>query len=70
MARVRLIEKDGVTDKVVLRTYESIEKQRGRVTNFFKAVAHRPEILRTIGPLMGAVMGTGELDHKLKEKMP
>lgn len=69
MARVPLLEKDQVSDKVALRAYESMEQKRGKVTNIYKALAYKPEIIRTIGPFVASVQASYEVDARLKEKI-
>lgn len=69
MARVSMIEKEGASEPV-LRVYEGLEKNRGAIHNFYKVLAHKPQILRNLGPFMEAVHGPeGIVDVKLKEKI-
>lgn len=69
MARVALIEKEEASEAVA-RVYESLEKERGLVYNFYKVLAHKPQILRNLGPFMEAVHGPkGVVDVRLKERI-
>jgi alkylhydroperoxidase family enzyme len=47
--------------------FEVFLKERGKVPNMFRTVAHRPEILKTMTAHFRAVMTTGTLERKLKE---
>lgn len=47
--------------------FESLEKARGRVPNLFRVAAHRPPITEALQKLLGAVMGPGTVDVRLKE---
>ncbi|MDA2919112.1 carboxymuconolactone decarboxylase family protein [Desulfobacterota bacterium AH_259_B03_O07] len=69
MARVKYIEEDQVNDPKVKEAYERMIKKRGKVTNIYKAFAHKPSILATIGPFVAAVQQPDELDAKLKERI-
>lgn len=69
MARVKYIEEDEVKDPRVKESYERMRKKRGKVTNIYKVLAHKPSIISTIGPFVAAVQEPDELDPKLKEKV-
>jgi len=69
MARVRYIEEEEVKDPKVKEAYERMRKKRGKVTNIYKAFAHKPSILATIGPFVAAVQQPDELEAKLKERI-
>jgi uncharacterized peroxidase-related enzyme len=43
-----------------------LERKTGP-SNFFEAMAHKPDVLATFPKLYGAIMGPGSLDRRLKE---
>ena len=45
----------------------AIEKKAGRVTNFVRTIAHRPEVLKALLPLYSAITGRGTVDARIKE---
>lgn len=47
--------------------YDKFLRDRGNVPYFFRTVAHRPEIMRTMFEHMNAVLHTGTLPTRLKE---
>ena len=47
--------------------FEQFMRERGRVPNLFRVVAHRPTIGRTLAEHMRAVMGPGTVDVRVKE---
>ena len=63
---IRPVEKDQAPD-TVKRIYEALEQNLGRVPNFFKMLAHKPDVLRTFNQLYSAVWAEGALSAKLKE---
>lgn len=63
---ISLVEKDEAPD-VVRRIYEGIEKRLGMVSNFFKVLAHMPDVLRAFNQLDGAIWADGALSPKLKD---
>lgn len=69
MARVKYVEEDEVKDPKVKEAYERMRVKRGKVTNIYKALAHMPSIVSTIGPFVAAVQAPQELDPKLKERI-
>jgi uncharacterized peroxidase-related enzyme len=69
MARVKYIEEESTDNPVVKESFERMRKKRGKVTNIYKALAHKPSILGTIGPFVAAVQLPDELDAKLKERI-
>lgn len=69
MARVKYIEEETTDNPVVKEAFERMRKKRGKVTNIYKALAHKPSILNTIGPFVAAVQQPDELDPKLKERI-
>jgi 8-oxo-dGTP diphosphatase len=40
---------------------------KGGVSNFFRTMANRPEVLKAFVPLYGAIMGRGSVDRRVKE---
>jgi alkylhydroperoxidase family enzyme len=47
--------------------FDQLERERGKVPNMFRTVAHRPEILRTLVAHWRAALNTGTVPLKLKE---
>lgn len=66
MGRVKLLEKEGISEEVRL-IYEEIEKTFGRVPNIFKTYAHFPPLLKANWEKVKAVMMGGSLRRELKE---
>ncbi|MEW6583035.1 MAG: carboxymuconolactone decarboxylase family protein [Actinomycetota bacterium] len=69
MARVRYIEAEATDDPVVREAFERMRRKRGKVTNIYRAMAHKPAILDAMGPFVAAVQAPDELDAKLKERI-
>ena len=69
MARVTYIEEEQTHDPAVRDAFERMRLKRGKVTNIYKAMAHKPAIVSTIGPFVAAVQQPDELDPKLKERI-
>jgi uncharacterized peroxidase-related enzyme len=69
MARVSYIEEETTDDEVVRAAFERMRTKRGKVTNIYKALAHKPAIVNAIGPFVAAVQQPDELDPKLKERI-
>jgi len=44
-----------------------LENKWGRAIHFFRAMANRPEVLKSFVPLYGAIMGPGPVDRRIKE---
>lgn len=44
-----------------------LEAKSKKSSPFFRAMAHRPEVLRTFVPLYGAITGPGAVDRRTKE---
>ena len=61
MARVKYIEEETTDNPVIKESFERMRKKRGKVTNIYKALAHKPSILSTIGPFVAAVQQPEEL---------
>jgi alkylhydroperoxidase family enzyme len=64
--RISLVEQDQAPD-VVRKIYEGLEKSFGRVPNFFKVLANKPDVLRAFHQLDGAIWADGALSSKLKD---
>ena len=69
MARVKYVEETDAMDPKVQESFERMRKKRGKVTNIYKAMAHVPSIVSTIGPFVAAVQEPHEIDAKLKERI-
>jgi len=54
-------------DPETAAVYDSVLKERGKVPNMFRTVAHRPQILRTLVAHWRAVLHSGTVPLKLKE---
>jgi alkylhydroperoxidase family enzyme len=60
------LEKQQVSGSAVA-VYEGLEKQHGKVINFFKVLAYKPEILRTFLEFYQEVWREGKLPAVTKE---
>ena len=60
------LEKQQVSGSAVA-VYEGLEKQRGKVINFFKMLAYKPEILKTFLEFYQEVWREGKLPAVTKE---
>ena len=69
MARIRYIEEDSTDNPIIKEAYGRMIEKRGKVTNIYKALAHKPNILKTIGPFVASVQQPDEIDAKLKERI-
>ena len=69
MARINYIDESQTSNPEILEAFDRMIKKRGKLTNIYKALAHKPEILKTIGPFVAAVQKPDELDPKLKERI-
>ncbi len=47
--------------------YESMQKNLGKVPNFFASMAHRPNVLKHFVPFYSAVVGEGAVEPRYKE---
>jgi uncharacterized peroxidase-related enzyme len=45
----------------------ALEAKSKKPSPFFRAMAHRPEVLKNFVPLYGAIMGPGAVDRRIKE---
>ncbi len=50
MARVSYVEVNTTKNPDIIEVFERMIQKRGKVTNLYKALAHKPDILKTIGP--------------------
>ena len=66
MPRLSKVSPDRADPKA-REAFEAFIKERGRVPNMFRTVAHRPEIMATMTDHYMKVMTTGDLSRKLKE---
>jgi uncharacterized peroxidase-related enzyme len=48
-------------------TLASLEAKSKQPSPFFRAMAHRPEVLKNFPPFYGAIMGPGTVDRRIKE---
>ncbi len=64
--RIAPLEKDEA-DEGVRQVYQAIESKVGRVGNFYKMLAHKPEVLRTFRQFYDAIWAPGALSPRLKE---
>ena len=69
MARINYIDESQTSNPEILEAFDRMIKKRGKLTNIYKTLAHKPEILKTIGPFVAAVQKPDELDPKLKERI-
>lgn len=53
--------------QIVRDIFEALRKSQGKVSNNRRAIAHNPDVLRAIGPLLGAVAKQNALPNRLKE---
>jgi alkylhydroperoxidase family enzyme len=60
------VEKDKAAESI-RPIYEKLEQKTGRVLNFFKFLAHKPDVLRTFLDFYQAVWAPGALSPKIKE---
>ena len=63
---INLIEKESAPDPV-RRVYEGLEHAGRPVGNFYKVLAHKPDVLRSFLQLFNGVMAEGAVPLKLKE---
>ena len=48
-------------------TLAGLEAKAKQPNRFFRAMAHRPEVLKNFPPLYGAIMGPGSVERRVKE---
>ncbi len=68
MALIPSLEKNQV-EKIIEEIYEKFEKETGKVPEWIKVMAHRPEILKEFTELFKTVMGEGKVELLLKWKI-
>jgi uncharacterized peroxidase-related enzyme len=51
----------------VREVFDKIAERAGKMPNFFAAMAHRPDVLKTFLPLYRAIVNQGTVDAKYKE---
>ena len=60
------VEKDKAAESI-RPIYENMEQKTGKVINFFKFMANKPDIIRTFLEFYKAVWAPGALSPKIKE---
>jgi len=68
MALISKLEKNQ-TEEIAKEVYEKFEKETGKVPEWVKVMAHRPEILKEFVELFKAIMGKGTIEPLLKWKV-
>ena len=68
MALISSLEKDQINE-IAKEIYERFEKETGKVPEWAKVMAHRPEILKEFVELFKAIMGPGTIEPLLKWKI-
>jgi uncharacterized peroxidase-related enzyme len=68
MAIISSLEKRQVR-KAAKEVYENFEKELGKVPEWVKVMAHRPEIVKEFTELFKVIMGKGEIKSDLKWKI-
>jgi len=68
MALISSLEKNQVNE-IAKEVYERFEKETGKVPEWAKVMAHRPEILKEFVELFKAIMGPGTIEPLLKWKI-
>lgn len=68
MALLPSLEKNEV-EEIAKEIYEEFEKETGKVPEWVKVMAHRPEILKEFVELFKAIMGKGTIEPLLKWKI-
>jgi len=68
MALISSLEKDQVND-IAKAVYEQFEEKMGKVPEWVKVMAHRPEILKEFVELFKTIMGEGTIPQELKWKI-
>ena len=64
--KIAPLEKNQVAE-AAKRIYDALEKKLGRVINFFKVLAHKPNILGPFVEFYNQVWAPGALSPKIKE---
>jgi len=68
MALLPSLEKNEV-EEIAREVYKKFEKETGKVPEWVKVMAHRPEILKEFVELFKAIMGKGTIEPLLKWKV-
>ncbi|MBN2892312.1 MAG: carboxymuconolactone decarboxylase family protein [Bacteroidales bacterium] len=68
MALISSLEKNQI-EEMIKEIYETFEKETGRVPEWVKVMAHRPEILKEFTELFKTLMGGGKIESFLKWKI-
>jgi alkylhydroperoxidase family enzyme len=66
MTRISHLDRNTVDQKTA-DIFDHYQKERGKVPNMARAMAHRPEIMRSLFAHFRTVMETGTVPAKLKE---
>lgn len=66
MPLVRFVD-EAEAPPVVQRIFDALRRERGRVANARRVMAHNPEFLRALGPLSTAVIRESALSSRIKE---
>ena len=51
MARINYIDESQTSNPEILEAFDRMIKKRGKLTNIYKTLAHKPEILKTISKI-------------------
>ena len=68
MARIAYVDEATTVEPVAI-AFQRMREKRGKVTNIYRALAHKPTMLATIGPFVGAVQAPDEIDARMKERI-
>lgn len=68
MALISSLDKNQI-EKMIKEIYEEFEKDAGKVPEWVKVMAHRPEILKEFTELFKVIMGEGKIEPLLKWKI-
>ncbi len=68
MALISSLKEDQV-EEIAKEIYEKFKKDTGKVPEWVKVMAHRPEILKEFVELFKVIMGKGTIDSLLKWKI-
>jgi len=68
MALISKLEKDQV-EEIAKEVYEKFEKETGKIPEWVKVMAHRPEILKGFVELFNSIMKKGTIEPILKWKI-
>ncbi len=64
--KIQPLERDAVAESA-RQVYETLEKKMGRVINFFKMMAHKPNVFGPFLEFYTQVWAPGALSPKIKE---